>query len=179
MRVVQHNASPGKGPCEESVGSGGACEGMAGESRPNSPRSRRTPVKVQRLQGRLRAAAKRSPERCFHALYDRIHRSDDRWASPRYETEWSRWRRSWYVRVLIEKLNPLLRGWANYFCTGNAAKKFRQVDRYVGSRLRRFLWKRKRRHLRPGEARAWTEDFFVEHHGLHRLLGTVRYPEAA
>jgi len=91
----------------------------------------------------------------------------------------SKWNWVKDVRVLIEKLNPILRGWANYFRTGNAAKKFRQVDVYVWGRLRRFLWKRKRRHLRPGESRAWTEDFFVEHHGLHRLLGTVRYPEAA
>jgi hypothetical protein len=63
--------------------------------------------------------------------------------------------------------------------TSSLILKFRQVDVYVWRRLRRFLWKRKRRHLRPGESRAWTEDFFVEHHGLHRLLGTVRYPEAA
>jgi len=91
----------------------------------------------------------------------------------------SKWNWVKDVRVLITKLNPILRGWANYFRTGNATKKFRQVDVYVWRRLRRFLWKRKRRHLRPGESRAWTEDFFVEHHGLHRLLGTVRYPEAA
>jgi RNA-directed DNA polymerase len=28
-------------------------------------------------------------------------------------------------------------------------------------------------------ADAWTSDFFVKNHGLHRLRGTVRYPEAA
>jgi group II intron reverse transcriptase/maturase len=83
------------------------------------------------------------------------------------------------VRVLIAKLNPILRGWGNYFRTGNAAKKFNQIDTYVWERLRRFLIKRKGRHLRPGEWRDWTCDFFVEHHGLHRLRGTVRYPEAA
>ena len=83
------------------------------------------------------------------------------------------------VRVLIEKLNPILRGWANYFRTGNAAKKFRQIDIYVWRRLQRFLVKRKGRHLRPGEVKLWTDDFFVEHHGLHRLMGTVRYPGAA
>jgi RNA-directed DNA polymerase len=83
------------------------------------------------------------------------------------------------VRVLIRGLNPVLRGWAGYFRTGNAAEKFNQVDRYVHRRLRRFLAKRKGRTLRAGEAEAWTPDFFVEGHGLHRLRGTVQYPEAA
>jgi group II intron reverse transcriptase/maturase len=90
----------------------------------------------------------------------------------------SRWNWVKDVRVLIEKLNPILRGWANYFRTGNAARKFRQIDGYVWRRLQRFLWKRKRRHLKPGEYLAWTENFFVEH-GLHRLSGTTCYPETA
>jgi RNA-directed DNA polymerase len=83
------------------------------------------------------------------------------------------------VRVLIRDLNPILRGWGNYFRTGNAAGKFNQVDDYVHERLRAFLVKRKGRHLRAGEAKAWTHDFFVQGHGLHRLRGTVHYPEAA
>jgi len=83
------------------------------------------------------------------------------------------------IRVLIEKLNPLVRGWAAYFRTGNAARKFNQIDSYVWRRLRSFLVRRKRRHFQPNEWKAWTSDFFVEHHGLHRLQGTVRYPEAA
>ncbi len=82
------------------------------------------------------------------------------------------------VRVIIRDLNPVLRGWGNYFRTGNAARKFLQVDTYVWSRLRGFLVKRKGRHLRPGEATAWNRDFF-HGHGLHRLRGTVRYPGAA
>jgi group II intron reverse transcriptase/maturase len=79
------------------------------------------------------------------------------------------------VRVLIRDLNPLLRGWGNYFRTGNAARKFNQLDTYVWSRLRRFQFKRKGRHLRPGEADQWTRDFFWQH-GLQRLRGTVQYP---
>ena len=43
-------------------------------------------------------------------------------------------------------------------------------------RLRRFLVKRKGRNLRPGEAARWTREFF-EAMGLHRLRGTVQYPE--
>jgi group II intron reverse transcriptase/maturase len=79
------------------------------------------------------------------------------------------------VRVLIRNLNPILRGWGNYFRTGNAAKKFNQVDSYVTERLRTFLVKRKGRNLRPGEATRWDRDFFHDH-GLHRLRGTIRYP---
>ncbi|WP_437313606.1 group II intron reverse transcriptase/maturase [Sorangium sp. So ce385] len=83
------------------------------------------------------------------------------------------------VRVLIRDLNPVLRGWGNYFRTGNAADKFNQVDGYVWRRLRGFLVKRKGRNLRAAEAEGWTSDFFVEGHGLYRLRGTVQYPEAA
>jgi Group II intron, maturase-specific domain len=43
------------------------------------------------------------------------------------------------VRVLILDINPILRGWGNYFRTGNAADKFRQIDWYVMGRLRRFV----------------------------------------
>src|SRR6185312_12593159 len=35
------------------------------------------------------------------------------------------------VRVLMGGLNPVLRGWGNYFRTGNAARKFNQLDKYV------------------------------------------------
>ncbi len=79
------------------------------------------------------------------------------------------------VRVLIRDLNPILRGWGQYFCTGNAASKFAQVDDYVVEPLRGFLVKRKGRNLHSGEAGRWTSDFFHEH-GLHRLRGTIRYP---
>ena len=82
------------------------------------------------------------------------------------------------VRVIIRDINPVLRGWGNYFRTGNAALKFNQVDSYVWRRLKGFMVKRKGRNLRAGEAPRWTSDFFHSH-GLYRLRGTVKYPEAA
>ena len=33
------------------------------------------------------------------------------------------------IRDVIAPINPLLRGWGNYFRTGNAATKFIQIDR--------------------------------------------------
>lgn len=82
------------------------------------------------------------------------------------------------IEVLIEQLNPILRGWGNYFRTGNAAKKFRQIDRYVVGRLRTLLVKKRGRNLHAGVADQWTEDWFNDH-GLYRLRGTIRYPKAA
>jgi RNA-directed DNA polymerase len=82
------------------------------------------------------------------------------------------------IRDVIAELNPILRGWGNYFRTGNAAIKFIQIDRYVVWRLHRLLIKKRGRNLRAGQADQWTEEWF-NGHGLHRLRGTIRYPKAA
>ena len=82
------------------------------------------------------------------------------------------------VRDVIAALNPVLRGWGNYFRTGNAATKFRQIDRYVVWRLFRLMVSKRGRNLRAGQADQWTEEWF-NGHGLHRLRGTIRYPKAA
>ena len=89
-----------------------------------------------------------------------------------------RWLGAKDVRVLIRKLNSVLRGWGNHFRTGNAARMFIQLDDYVTWRLHRFMVKRKGRNLKAGEASAWTQDFFCAL-GLHRLRGTVKYPGVA
>ena len=82
------------------------------------------------------------------------------------------------IEWIIADLNPILRGWGNYFRTGNAATKFRQIDRYVVRRLKRLLIKKRSRNLHAGVADQWTEDWFNER-GLYRLRGTIRYPKAA
>ena len=82
------------------------------------------------------------------------------------------------LRDILAQLNPVLRGWGTYFRTGNAAIKFGQVDEYVAWRLQRVLLKRHGRNLRRGQAAQWTPDYFHAL-GLHRLRGTIQYPEAA
>lgn len=82
------------------------------------------------------------------------------------------------IEWLMEELNSILRGWANYFRTGNAATRFRQIDGYVVRRLRSLLIKRRGRTLRAGVAEQWTEDLFNDR-GLYRFRGTIRYPKAA
>jgi RNA-directed DNA polymerase len=82
------------------------------------------------------------------------------------------------LRDTIGALNLFLRGWGNYFRTGNAAHKFVQLDRYVAWRLKRLLIKRRGRNLRAGQANRWTPAWFHDQ-GLHKLSGTIRYPKAA
>jgi RNA-directed DNA polymerase len=80
--------------------------------------------------------------------------------------------------VLIDELNPILRGWGAYFRTGNSARKFGAADRYVTSKLTRLLIKKRGRNLHAGQVERWTDEWFAEQ-GLHRLRGTIRYPKAA
>ena len=41
--------------------------------------------------------------------------------------------------AMVAKLNPIIRGWANYFRVGNATRQLQQLDRYVRERLRRWV----------------------------------------
>ncbi len=80
------------------------------------------------------------------------------------------------VKQIIAKLNPVLRGWGNYFRTGTTSREFLKMDSFVYERLVRWLYRR-------GGQRAtrrvlWTAEQF-HGMGLYRLRGTVRYPAQA
>lgn len=80
------------------------------------------------------------------------------------------------IREVIRDLNPILRGWGNYFRTGNASLKFQQVDRYTRERLLALLRTRGGRARRDFRYDEWPITRFVQDHGLYRLIGTIRYP---
>ena len=80
------------------------------------------------------------------------------------------------VKQVIAKLNPVLRGWGNYFRTGNADRMFNQLDTYVYERL--TCWMVRRVGQRKGRKEKWTHERFVAM-GLYRLRGTVQYPVQA
>jgi len=82
------------------------------------------------------------------------------------------------LRIVIADVNPVLRGWAQYFRTGNAANHFTYLDQYVEQRLRGLLLKRAGSRLVAGRAEAWRRPFF-EALGLLRLRGTIQYPGVA
>ena len=79
MSAVWQNAAGGKGPCSGHIGGARTREGMSGKTGTNSPDGPRSIVKVRQLQRRLWVAAKRSPDRRFHALMDRVWRADLLW----------------------------------------------------------------------------------------------------
>lgn len=45
--------------------------------------------------------------------------------------------------MVIEKLNPLIRGWGNYFKHSNAKTRFERLDEWTRMRLRSFLMKKR------------------------------------
>jgi RNA-directed DNA polymerase len=82
------------------------------------------------------------------------------------------------LQAVLFRLNLFLRGWGNYFRTGNSSAKFTTMDRYVAWRLKRLLIKQRGRNLRAGQPGRWLSTWFHDQ-GLHKLMGTIRYPKAA
>jgi group II intron reverse transcriptase/maturase len=70
----------------------------------------------------------------------------------------------------IRVLNPILRGWGQYFRISNAHRHFKKVDSYVYGKLVNFL---RRKHQRRGKGfRAFPPSFFRKA-GLSQLHGTL------
>ena len=81
------------------------------------------------------------------------------------------------VKEIIASLNPVLRGWGNYFRTGTADREFNQIDDYVHRRLVRWMWRRGGQRTRFWPSK-WPHSRLYEM-GLHKLRTTVRYPAQA
>jgi RNA-directed DNA polymerase len=104
-----------------------------------------------------------------------------KWPSPRamasirakVKERTRRSRASWPLDFVVEDLNPVLRGWGNYFRYGNSSAKFNAVDSYVHERLARLASTKYGLHGTNWATRftyGWMTDL-----GIYRLTGTVRY----
>lgn len=80
------------------------------------------------------------------------------------------------VKQIVAELTPVLRGWGNYFRTGNADREFNKMDYFVVQSLRR--WQYRRGGQRPAKRDPFTGDQLYGM-GLHKLMGTVKYPAQA
>jgi group II intron reverse transcriptase/maturase len=80
------------------------------------------------------------------------------------------------LEIAVERLNPVIRGWGNYFRSGNSARKFSHIDSYVHERLAILA---SNKHQRSG--RNWGSRFnsdWLGRLGVYTLTGTVRYGTA-
>jgi hypothetical protein len=71
----------------------------------------------------------------------------------------------------LRKLNPILRGWGQYFRASNAHRHFHKIDRHVHWKLVNYM-RRKHKLPRRGSGRAFPPAFFTRA-GLYRLSGTI------
>jgi RNA-directed DNA polymerase len=79
----------------------------------------------------------------------------------------SRWNAT-TPQTRVEQLNPMLRGWANYFSQGPVKQIYRTLDDYVARRLR--IWLRRRSGKRGTGYRQYSDQYLYEKLGLIRLL---------
>ena len=78
--------------------------------------------------------------------------------------------------VVVQRLNPVLRGWAGYFRHGNSARKFRTIDSYV---IERMAILASNKHGLSG--RNWATRFtstWSKSLGVYTLSGNVTYGSA-
>jgi hypothetical protein len=76
----------------------------------------------------------------------------------------------WELPLLIkERINPLLRGWGNYFKMGNSRKHFVSIANYTTYTLCIML--RKKHKKRSKGWRDHPPSWFYDYHGLFKLYG--------
>jgi hypothetical protein len=69
--------------------------------------------------------------------------------------------------IIIARLNLVIRGWRNYFKTGNSTRKFQQLDGYLEYRMFRFMKKQGgNRHRLPREK---FKNWYFTYSGIERF----------
>ena len=81
------------------------------------------------------------------------------------------------TEVVVERLNRLLTGWANYFTLGQVRPAYAAIDRHATRRLRR--WLRRKHKVQSGGLVRFSEERLRQTYGLTRLkLRTAGLPWA-
>ena len=78
------------------------------------------------------------------------------------------------VHLAIERINPILRGWVNYFAIGNSSRCFSFVRNWVEKKVRRNLMKARKR--RGFGWKRWSRDWLYQELGLFNDY-RVKWPD--
>jgi len=70
------------------------------------------------------------------------------------------------VKEVIEQLNPVIRGWVNYFKIANSSKKFGKIRLYAAKKVRKFM--RRRRGKSGYGYKKYPDDYLYKKLGLYR-----------
>src|SRR5438270_9282747 len=87
---------------------------------------------------------------------------------------------SWPVEIVIAKINPILRGWVNYFRVGHSSSCFYMVKRWVEKKVRQHLMRARGR--KGFGWKRWSSEWLYEQLGLfneyrlYRWTGTKAVP---
>ncbi len=80
-------------------------------------------------------------------------------------------------KQMVEKLNPVLRGWVNYFYFGNSSRPLSKLKGYVETRVRTYL--RRKRALRSRGNRVYPYAYLYNTLGLFKIPTTAPWTQRA
>jgi RNA-directed DNA polymerase len=83
---------------------------------------------------------------------------------------------SWPVEKVIAKINPILRGWVNYFRVGHSSTCFYMVKRWVEKKVRQHLMRARGR--KGFGWKRWSSEWLYERLGLFNDYRLVRWAVA-
>jgi RNA-directed DNA polymerase len=83
---------------------------------------------------------------------------------------------SWPVEIVIAKINPILRGWVNYFRVGHSSSCFSRVKQWVEKKVRQHLM-RARGRKGFGWTR-WSSEWLYDRLGLFNNYRLIRWSGA-
>jgi len=72
--------------------------------------------------------------------------------------------RSQPIRMILDRINPILRGWVRYFAVGHASRCFSHVRRWVEKKVRRHLMRARKR--KGFGWKRWSHEFLYQVLGL-------------
>lgn len=84
--------------------------------------------------------------------------------------------KSWSVRIVIDRINPIIRGWVNYFRIGHSSLSFSYVKDWIEKKVRRHLSKACKR--KGVGWKRWSKELLYDTLGLFDDYG-IRYAAPA